>query len=179
MPWGPPQHLWVLPEAKGAAMEALSPPSQDLLRLHQGGGGAAQPHALGLQDALWGADVRVEQQLRVGAQHLLLGQRRPRGLGEPRQHPLPRRCQQEDGVSGAGDGSEGMEASGMGWVGQTWMEDALLVVPTWVLSDAHAWPCSVTSLCTETLPLLAVTFITENSLVAAVSPGWATGWVLC
>lgn len=80
----------------------LSSPRQDLLRLHQGGGGAAEPHAVGLQDALWGADVRVEQQLRVGAQHLLLGQRRPRGLGEPRQHALPRRCQQEDGVSGAG-----------------------------------------------------------------------------
>lgn len=35
-----------------------------------------------------------------------------------------------------------------------------------------ALPRSVASLCTETLPLLAVTFITENSLVAAVSPGW-------
>lgn len=38
---------------------------------------------------------------------------------------------------------------------------------------------SVASLCTETLPLLAVTFITENSLVAAVSLGGARGWVLC
>lgn len=38
-------------------------------------------------------------------------------------------------------------------------------------------PRSVASLCTETLPLLAVTFITENSLVAAVSPGGGTGWV--
>lgn len=37
-------------------------------------------------------------------------------------------------------------------------------------------PHSVASLCTETLPLLAVTFITENSLVAAVSPGGDTGW---
>lgn len=35
-----------------------------------------------------------------------------------------------------------------------------------------ALPRSVASLCTETLPLLAVTFITENSLVAAVSLGW-------
>lgn len=34
-----------------------SPPSQDLLSVHQRGGGAAQPHALGLQDALRGADV--------------------------------------------------------------------------------------------------------------------------
>lgn len=40
-------------------------------------------------------------------------------------------------------------------------------------------PGSVASLCTETLPLLAVTFITENSLVAAVSLGGDTGWVLC
>lgn len=40
-------------------------------------------------------------------------------------------------------------------------------------------PGSVASLFTETLPLLAVTFITENSLVAAVSPGGDTGWVLC
>lgn len=38
-------------------------------------------------------------------------------------------------------------------------------------------PGSVASLCTETLPLLAVTFITENSLVAAVSAG-DTGWLL-
>ena len=36
-------------------------------------------------------------------------------------------------------------------------------------------PRSVATLCTETLPLLAVTFITENSLVAAVSPGWGCG----
>lgn len=39
-------------------------------------------------------------------------------------------------------------------------------------------PRSVASLCTETLPLLAVTFITENSLVAAVSPGRDMGWGL-
>lgn len=39
-------------------------------------------------------------------------------------------------------------------------------------------PGSVASLCTETLPLLAVTFITENSLVAAVSLGGGTGWLL-
>lgn len=55
----------------------------------------------------------------MGAQHLLLSQRQPRGLGEPRQHPLPRRCQQEDGVSraGAAGGFGGEPGEVLGWGG--------------------------------------------------------------
>lgn len=88
-----------------------------------------------------------------------------------------------------------METSGLGWAKQTWLEEAaqhLLVVvasthiPSWAgLSTERLelrsllTPCSalsrVASLCTETLPLLAVTFITENSLVAAVSAGGGRG----
>ena len=34
---------------------------QDLLSLHQGGGGAASTDPVGLQDAIRGADVRVQQ----------------------------------------------------------------------------------------------------------------------
>ncbi|NXV09790.1 ARC1B protein, partial [Cettia cetti] len=45
---------------------------------------------------------------------------------------------------------------------------------TLCLADAGK-KMAVASLCTETLPLLAVTFITENSLVAAVSPGARAG----
>ncbi|NWQ83656.1 ARC1B protein, partial [Columbina picui] len=45
---------------------------------------------------------------------------------------------------------------------------------TLCLADANK-KMAVASLCTETLPLLAVTFITENSLVAAVSLGWGHG----
>ncbi|EOB02167.1 Actin-related protein 2/3 complex subunit 1B, partial [Anas platyrhynchos] len=58
-------------------------------------------------------------------------------------------------------------SSSCGWVHSICFSASGTRVAWSLFSLFTALPRSVASLCTETLPLLAVTFITENSLVAA------------